>query len=270
MEFCLVPEGPFWMGSGPDDRDADDRERPLHEVRLPAYWIARYPVTVAQFAEYVAHSGHKPGDRDSLQGMPNHPVVWVSWRETVAFCEWLTKDWQAKGRIPPRWRVRLPSEAEWEKAARGGTRIPQALDCMALPLLSVPAVDLGRNEVPYRRFPWGDEQPDADRANCSETGIGDTSAVGSFPKGTSPYGCEDMAGNAYEWTRSRYTKSGVDPGDGADLGESPQKGDYAVVRGGAFWLFPTLVRCACRNWDGPLVRGDCCGFRVVLSPFLRS
>ena len=140
--------------------------------------MARYPVTVAQFEAFVQASGYKPGNEDCVRGLPNHPVVWVSWHDALAYCEWLTarlREWpetpeplahvlRAAG-----WCVTLPSEAEWEKAARGSDG---------------------------RRYPWGDD-PDPNRANYDETGIGKTSAVGCFPGGVSPHGVEEMSGNVW-------------------------------------------------------------------------
>jgi len=272
MEFCLVSKGPFWLGSGPDDEDARDDGKPMHKVDLPAYWMARHPVTVAQFHEYVARSGKTPRNPDSLERLPNHPVTRGSWHEALAFCEWLTMDWRAKGCIPDDWCVRLPSEAEWEKAARGGTQIPPAPDCRPLPLLSVPAIDLVPHLAPgcYRRFPWGDESPDANRANYDKTGIWSTSAVGCFPKGGSPYGCEDMAGNVWEWTRSRHAKYPYDRKVEAAAGKPVKDDDGFVLRGGAFWDGTAFMRCAYRLRYDPLDRNGYLGFRVVLSPFLRS
>ncbi len=138
-----------------------------------------YPVTVAQFKAFVGESGHEPADEDSMKGVANHPVVYVSWHDAVAYCEWLTakiREWDETPESIKRrlnhdgWVVRLPTETEWEKAARGRDG---------------------------RIFPWGDE-PDPDRANYGDTGIGSTSPVGCFPKGASPYGVLDMSGNLFE------------------------------------------------------------------------
>jgi len=272
MEFCLVPKGHFWMGSADDDKDASESEKPLHEVNLAAYWLARYPVTVAQFREYVERSGQTPKDSDSLGGLSNHPIVSVSWHQAMQFCGWLTTDWQAKGLIPADWCVRLPSEAEWEKAARGGTQLPQEPECWALPLLSVPDTDFVWHCVPgcRRRFPWGDEEPDADRANYDDTGIRSTSAAGSFAMGASPYGCEEMAGNVLEWTRSLFAEYPYDPAVEAVAGKPVSDDDLLVVRGGAFWYGTSDMRCAYRRRFDPVLRNVNLGFRVVLSPFLRS
>ena len=187
LGFRRIPAGPFLMGSDPGrDADAYDAEQPQHTVDLPyEYYVARYPVTVAQFEAFVQASGYKPRDEDCLRGLPNHPVVWVSWHDALAYCEWLTvrlREWSetpeplAHGLRTAGWCVTLPSEAEWEKAARG---------------------------IDGRLYPWGDD-PNPNCANYRETGIGKTSAVGCFPGGVSPYGVEEMSGNVWEWTRSLW------------------------------------------------------------------
>jgi formylglycine-generating enzyme required for sulfatase activity len=261
MEFCYVPPGVFSMGSDDDDQLADDSEKPLHEVNIPhGYWIARYPVTVAQLRTFVQDSGHELGDEDSLRGLANHPAVWVSWHEALAFCDWLTQRW--RDFLPEGYLVSLPSEAEWEKAARGGEEIT------AVPLIVATREGLSvayggrliRNRRPKGRYPWGDE-PDPERANYDDTGIGTTSAVGCFPGGASPYGCLDMAGNVWEWCATKWQDSYADYRDDNDLeGDAPR-----VLRGGAFSYDPWGVRCACRGRDDPNSRGDFIGFRVVVS-----
>lgn len=162
MELCTVPAGPFLMGD----------EKVSTEIPYE-FQIGRYPVTVAQFREYVeAISG--PKDHNNLKGAPNEPVVWVNWHEAMAFCRWLTERWRESGRLSEDWQVTLPSEEEWEKAARG---------------------------VDGRIYPWG-EETDPEKANYDETGIGRISVVGCFQQGTSPATCEEMSGNVWEWTRS--------------------------------------------------------------------
>jgi len=193
LGFVEVPEGPFTMGSAKEqDSQAYDDETPQHELTLPTYWIARYPVTVAQWRAFVEESGYQASFARSLEGVANHPVRWGNWRDARVYAEWLHQKLQkeaeerlAKDLSPAerafwqglssgRLRVTLPSEAEWEKAARG---------------------------TDGRTYPWG-EKIDAERANYDETGIGGTSSVGAFAAGVSPYGCEEMGGNLWEWTRT--------------------------------------------------------------------
>ena len=270
MPFCLVPGGDFQMG----EAGSEHAELHLNSYLTYDYWIGRFPVTVAQFREYVKldEEHHQPDDSDALQGDDNCPVVWVSWDEAMRFCVDLTAHWHDTGRLASDWCVRLPSEAEWEKAARGGRRIPQE------PAMRRPQVELTENLFPEREYPWGDGAA-PDNANYDDTGIGKVSAVGCFPGGRSPYGCEEMAGNVWEWTRSVWGKESKKfedmfkpqfkypyiPNDGR---ENKDTAKYLhALRGGAFFDCDRLARCAYRYRYGPNGRSGDIGFRVVLSPF---
>jgi len=177
----------------------------------------------------------------------NHPVVGVSWYESLAFCRWLEARFRAQ--LPPKFQITLPSDAEWEKAARGGRQLPaQACIRKLVAGLSLPAAEPGqRNPKPKRKYPWGDAF-DANLANCSEPGLSATSAAGCFPGGISPCGALDLSGNVWQWSR-----------DG--------EGGARVVRGGAFAVGSIGVRCACRRGRDPDARRGSFGFRVVASPF---
>ena len=255
LGFVEIPAGPFLMGSEKSrDPAASDDEQPQHVVSLPRYFIARYPVTVAQFRAFVEASGYRPENAYSLQGLANHPVVHVSWHEARRYCEWLTERLQSWSGTPEPlatllrhdgWQVTLPSEAEWEKAARGSDG---------------------------RIYPWGDS-PDPNRANYDDTGINTTSAVGCFPGGASPYGAEDMSGNVWEWTRSLWGKGFTHPDFKypymPDAGrENPEATDQIlrVLRGGAFRGHHGGVRCAYRGRYYPGYRYDLVGFRGVVLP----
>jgi len=180
-----------------------------------------------------------------LRGIDNHPVVWVSWHEALAYCGWLTEKLREWEETPEPlatllreegWAITLPSEAEWEKAARGGDG---------------------------RRYPWGQE-PDPNRANYYDTGIWMTSAVGCFPGGASPYGVEDLSGNVWEWCRTKWEDNYKDYEGDDDLEGSALR----VLRGGSFVDSGSIVRCACRNLGlYPDGRVGYYGFRVVASPF---
>ncbi|MGB8647999.1 MAG: SUMF1/EgtB/PvdO family nonheme iron enzyme [Anaerolineae bacterium] len=223
MEFCVVPPGPFVMGRAEDKHTNKTLDYP--------YWLARFPVTVAQWSEFVRKSGHTPRDEDSLRDPANHPVRLVTWHEALAFCRWLNEAYGKQ--LPQGYHFILPSEAEWEKGARGGMQIPaqpyvrRIVQGLAWPA-SLPSV---ANRVPEREYPWEGEF-DANRANTSETGIGATSAVGCFARGASPYGIEELSGNVWEWTRSVYKPYPYQREDGR---EKLDAGDnqYRVVRGGA-------------------------------------
>jgi formylglycine-generating enzyme required for sulfatase activity len=236
--WVTIPAGEFWMGSSPDAPMAFEEERPAHRLFLPEFQIARTPVTNVQYLHYVAATGAKtPGDWED--GLPpkdklNHPVVNVRWHDACAYCRWLS---QETGKT-----IGLPSEAEWEKAARG--------------------------DQDRRAYPWGDLF-DMLECNSHEQDLGDTTPVGVFLDGASPYGCLDMAGNVWEWTHSLlgdYPYPGDAQGQAQreDLNASDDKA--RVLRGGAFDDGHRYVRCACRSGLGPYYRSRNFGFRVVVLP----
>ena len=257
MELCHVPAGPFEMGEGSD--------KDLNEWLGYDYWITLYPVTVAQFQVFVDASGHEPSRQESLRDLPNHPVMLVSWYEACAFGEWLTQAWQEEGILPAGWSVRLPTEAEWEKAARGGIQVPEKVQVAPVsrrPWRREFKVELVSNTNPARRYPWG-EKEDPDRANYDKTNIGTTSPVGAFPGGASPYGCEEMSGNVWEWCHSLYKPYPYDLEDGR---ENPGESGLRVLRGGSFFDFEWSVRCADRSGYDPDGIDFIVGFRVVVAP----
>jgi formylglycine-generating enzyme required for sulfatase activity len=230
LELVRIPAGEFLMGSDPTrDRDARDDEQPQHSVYIPEFYIGRHPVTNAQYVVFVQATEHrapvhwKRGRVPS--GKENHPVVNVSWRDAMAFCEWLGKE---TGKS-----FTLPSEAEWEKAARS---------------------------TDGRIYPWGNEF-DRNKCNAYELGIGDTTSVGWYsPQGDSPYGCADMAGNVWEWTRSLYRDY---PYNRIDWREELEAGDLQVQRGGSFNYDGADARCASRNNLHPNNRSRRDGFRCI-------
>ncbi|MGB7988531.1 MAG: SUMF1/EgtB/PvdO family nonheme iron enzyme, partial [Candidatus Methylophosphatis roskildensis] len=270
MHFCLVPAGPFVMG---DDRGNDNR-KPQHEVDLTQpYLIGRHPVSVAQWREYVRLSGDRADEDPSLAGRDNDPVIWVTWHDAIAFCAYLTQRWHKQ--LPDGFVVSLPSEAEWEKAARGGTHLPTQCALVAVAQLRQQQAERSNssqiaNPVPHRSFPWG-ESFDANLAN-TESSIGQTSALGCYPLGSSPYGCEDMAGNVGEWTRSLWGKDFFNPEFRYPYGpddpgrENPSASDdvLRIVRGGSWLNQRDGSRCAFRFSDLPDLRCFDLGFRVVL------
>ncbi len=265
MRFVAVPRGAFWMG------EEGDPHAPLHrnETLDYDYWIAEAPVTVAQFAQFVAASGYQEHHPDALRDPHNRPVVRVSWHDARAFCAWLTEIW--RDRLPAGGSVSLPSEAEWEKAARGGLQIPTSVRYATIALgFPSTAAALQDNPLPRRIYPWGNGW-DADHANAEES-IGNTSTPGCFAAGRSPYGCEDMIGNVWEWTRSLW---GTDwgkpdflyPYDAHDVKrEDPAASDdvWRLVRGGSWPALRDYARCAYRYSLLPGYGYVHLGFRVVL------
>jgi formylglycine-generating enzyme required for sulfatase activity len=240
-----IPAGPFLMGD-----DHDDRAKPRHEITLDAFRIGKYPVTVAQFRHFVEASGYQPRDPKCLRGIANHPVVYVTWHDARAYCAWLTQEWRRVGKIAANEEVRLPTEAEWEKAASwepGGK---------------------GRK----REFPWGDEW-DATKCNTSESGLGTTSPVGMYPEGASAYGCIDLVGNVWEWTNSLWGKDLMEPEfkypyDPRDERENLEAGGDIpqVLRGSSFLFDRNYTRCAYRYGNDPDLRHGNYGFRVCIVP----
>ena len=160
-----------------------DDEEPQHEVDLPDYFVARYPVTVAQFQAFVEGAGFRVGDPDALRGRPNRPVVWVSFDEARAYREWLTDK-----------LAHAPWDAVAAPRASGGR--------LGRDVAGAKRSGRRRRGAPTGRlFPWGNEF-DASKANNARSGLGATSSVGLFPGVRPQARCQDMAGNAWEWTRS--------------------------------------------------------------------
>jgi formylglycine-generating enzyme required for sulfatase activity len=252
-ELVTIPEGSFLMGDD-DDEDEDEDANPRHEVFLATYQIGKYPVTNAEFGEFVAAGGYREKRWWTASGWrrkkaekwtkprywnhtrfnkPNQPVVVVSWYEALAYCRWRAAQEKKN--------YRLPTEAEWEKAARG---------------------------TDGRKYPWG-ETFDSSRLNSWEGDqiVGSPTPVGIFPTGVSPNHCWDLAGNVMEWTGAHYKKYRYDPKDGR---EDLEAGDDAprVLRGGSWGYNRYNARCSYRGWNYPVARGDDLGFRVVVSPIL--
>ena len=262
FDWITIPAGDFLMGSDKKkDKQAYDDETPQHTLHLPEYRIARAPVTVAQFAAFMAANvgyrttaekegsarnwtglkweeirgadwAHPRGPGSDVRAKQEHPVTCVSWHDALAFCKWAT--------------VRLPTEAEWEKAARG---------------------------TDGRLWPWGNREPNSGVCNFNMT-VGDTTPVGSYPDGKSPYGLLDVAGNVWERTSSLWGKDASKPEfgypyDAKDGREDPSASDNVrrTLRGGSFRSNARGVRCAYRYGHYPYARGGVVGFRVVSPGF---
>ena len=249
MQFVPIPAGKFWMGR--DEQDDTElpsywpKETPAGEYNLSySYRIAKYPVTVAQFRQFVDATGFQVGDEDALRGVANTPVVWVSQAEAMQFCRWLTNHLHEKGKLAADLCVTLPDEAEWEKAARGG---------------------LENNPEPQRRYPWGNEISD-EHLNY-QWSIGQVTTPGIYQQGTSPYDCEDMAGNVWEWTRSEWAEYPY-PVVGTEEWKqrTDANGDRAVcvLRGGAFYNNQWYVRSSVRRYGGRDARDFDVGFRCCV------
>jgi formylglycine-generating enzyme required for sulfatase activity len=197
--MVAIPAGPFWMGNNGRGADGpgDEDEQPLHQVTVDAFQIDRYETTNAMYKAFVDAIGQKPPklwlNGAYPPGKANHPVIYVSWHEADDFCRWAGK--------------RLPTEVEWEKAARGADK---------------------------RIFPWGNEF-DLTRANTPQRWFalkekGDTMPVGSFDAGKSPYGLHDMSGNVYEWVADWYL-----PYPGNQYPNQHYGSKNKIVRGGSWY-----------------------------------
>ena len=216
VEMVLVPEGEFTMGS-----DAYSDEQPIHDVYLDTYYIDKYEVTNALYKACVdAGVCDQPiitTDYNNSQ-YAQHPVVYVTWNMAKEYCEW-------RG-------ARLPTEAEWEKAARG---------------------------TDGRTYPWG-EEIDSSFANYGGN-VGDTTSVGSYESGVSPYGAYDMAGNVWEWVADWY-----DAYPGNTVSNDNYGTTYRVLRGGSWYYDDSGVRSANRVRVNPASSSGYVGFRCSRSP----
>ena len=256
ITMIYIPAGEFVMGVPWDSGGADD-ESPLHNVFLDGCWISKYEITFDQYDRFCLETGRSQM-YDYGRGRKNHPVIGVTWQDCQDFCQWLSLKTGAQ--------FRLPTEAEWEKAARG---------------------------TKPREYPWGDQKPDGKLANFADVrflkkylklnppldeedrkqktdwidpSIDDgnvyTAPVGSYKAGASPYGVMDMAGNVWEWVMDWYDDDYYQ----RSPGRNPQRvgvGSYRVSRGGGWDCHPWLLRSTGRAGCDPNLGNDALGFRVV-------
>jgi formylglycine-generating enzyme required for sulfatase activity len=219
-EMVEIPAGAFTMGRS----DGPENEGPAHSVDLPSFYIEIFEVTNAQFVAFTQDSGYVTdaekgggtGWRAYINGKDNHPAVKISWNDAQAYCQWAGR--------------RLPTEAEWEKAARG------AQDVL---------------------YPWGNNF-DARNANVKESGYRGTTPVGTFAAGTSPYGVFDMAGNVWEWTVDWYQ-----PYPGNNTPDDFYGEKFKVLRGGGWFDEPDQVLVTNRSSTSPEAANDDIGFRCA-------
>ena len=227
MQLVHIPAGEFLMGS--NDRDA--AESPQHSVYLDAYWIDRTEVTNAMYAACVqagvcvSPASNASSSRSTYFDNPdygNYPVIFISWDQAAAYCEWAGR--------------RLPSEAEWEKAARGENG---------------------------NICPWGNNAPANNLLNYSGL-VSDTSPVGSYPEGASPYGVLDMSGNVWEWTADWYAYDYYQNSP-FENPAGPQEGSKRVLKGGSWYYDTNFIRSAYRFSSDAITRLNDVGFRCAVS-----
>jgi formylglycine-generating enzyme required for sulfatase activity len=222
IEWIHIPEGEFMMGDNFNEGSTD--ERPVHAVNLDSYYISKYEVTFEQYDAFCDETFRsKPYDLGWGRG--NRPVITVSWHDANAFCTWLS--------VKTGIGIFLPTEAQWEKAARGTGQL---------------------------RYPWGNSEPNCNVANYNDC-YGMTRPVGSYPSGISPYGVYDMGGNVWEWcsdwySATYYAESPYNNPTG------PASGDDRVKRGGSWNNNALKTRCASRYYTPPSGGGSKLGFRI--------
>lgn len=224
MVMMYVPEGKFTMGWDGGKPDA----QPEHKVYLDAFWIDQTEVTVGQYhlcveagvCEHPKQAVHHVRDSSEMrrsyydnEDYYDYPVIFVNWSQAKTYCEWAGR--------------RLPTEAEWEKAARG---------------------------TDGRLYPWGNEEPNPTLLNY-DGNVGDTTRVGSYPAGASPYGALDMAGNVWEWVQDWYDKDYYKNSPKSNP-QGPESGLFFIERGGSFKKSERPVRSTYRHWYIPPLLGD--------------
>lgn len=257
IDVVRIPVGPFMMGSDRStDRNSQTNEQPAHSVRLETFWLAVHPITNRQFGEFVAATGHRTqaeedgasdvpsfngpvrtvhadwlhprGPQSDLTERAEHPVTHVSWNDAQAFVRWANDCSKLK--------LRLPSEAEWEKAARGHDG---------------------------RIYPWGNSRSASRSRSAMSVQSVDTAPVGAAGADmASFYGVQDMAGTVWQWTRSIYRPY---PYAAADGREASLSFDARTLRGGSFHLSHLFSRSAFRNFELPNHHAGDVGFRICLS-----
>ena len=220
IAMIYIPDGEFSIGSPNRQGDAD--EHPTHKVFISGFWIGRTEVTFEQYDRFCVETGRENSE-DEGWGRGKRPAIYVSWNDARDYCAWLTQKTALK--------FRLPSEAEWEKAARD-------------------------------YYPWGSTLPSATLANFNKNNM-QTSPVGSYPKGASPYGAQDMAGNVWEWSGDWYDSSFYQNSP-FENPQGPESGSVRVVRGGSWANNSELIRSANRSQEDPASRLNILGFRLAL------
>lgn len=233
-EMVRVPAGEFLRGSKERARLASPSEKPQQRIYLAEYWMGKYPVTNAQYAAFVQATERRSPEHwvegQFPEGLENHPVVNVTWWDAVAYCRWLA---EVTGKP-----YRLPTEAEWEKAARG----PDG-----------------------QIYPWGDRWA-SHKCNSREGGKRGTTPVGTLsPAGDSPYGCADMAGNVSEWVADWYDADYYRLSNAIQNPYGPASGVVRVLRGGSWNSTAQTIRCASRYNANPTLASPEAGFRCAMA-----
>lgn len=211
------------------DKMVEEDEQPQHKVYLDEYWTGKYPVTSKQFHCFLMETDDTYRKRFKNFSIDEKPMVGVTWEDAQKFCQWMSRKTSRN--------IGLPTEAQWEKAARG---------------------------TDGRIYPWGNEKPDCEKAKflgCR----GEIDPVGRHPFGVSHCGAQDMAGNVWEWVADWYDKNYYSTTTGWDNPTGPVNGTYKVLRGGSWYNFENIIRSAYRNKHYPSDTSYSRGFRCALS-----
>lgn len=239
IEWVDIPAGKFMVGLAMSDEEAknlphDNPEYPGEEYDLAAYSISRYPITIAQFRAFLEDTGQdKRLQKAPFTSPDNYPMTHIKWYEAVEFCNWLS----SKLRHP----VRLPTEAEWQKAAGGAESL---------------------------LYPYGNEF-DAHKSNVRESGIEALTPVGIFPEGASPYGVLDMSGNIWEWTLTKWRRRDLKGGlkqlpSYSEMEDNSVEGvSQRIICGGAYTVTERLCRTSAHYMRSPEFAISIQGFRIV-------
>ena len=250
--MVYVPSGKFLMGAKDEDLDANWHEKPQHDVYIDAYWIYQHEVSNKQFATFIAETGYQTtaeiigwsvvvgdgtfkdtpgaywaapeGPDSNLAGLDDYPVVQVSWDDAFAYCEWAM--------------CQLPTEAQWEKAARG---------------------------TDGRTYPWGEEMPNCDLVNYNEC-VGSATPTNSNLNGVSPYGALNLSGNVYEWVADYFKDDYYGQRSSKKNPQGPKNGEYRIIRGGSWNNYERDLRASHRHSKSPDLMFNSLGFRCVCHP----
>lgn len=241
-KWTLVPGGTFYMGCNSTlDAECESKEKPQHEVNLSSYWIGVYEITAASYKACVDANGAgcTPPVNSSaestygISGKEQHPINHLKWAQAQAYCNWMGGA--------------LPSEAQWEKAARGGCDLYQGMDC-------------AKSEPKY---PWGNAKPECGLHSCAAA----TAAVGTgSAQGPSPYGAYDMAGNVAEWVLDYHDPDFYSNPLATQADPVNTNGQYPVYRGGSFSALGAYLRAGLRVYQDPNVGSSAIGARCVRAP----
>ena len=225
MEFVYIPSGNFFMGAGKDDVEAKEDEKPQRQVLLSGYWMGKYPVTFQQYSHFCKETKKPIPASENLPIQESCPIANINWFEAIEFCKWISQISNEE--------IQLPSEAQWEKAARG---------------------------TDGRKYPWGETK------SINQTLLKNKNyyPVGKFDENQSPYGCYDMVGNVWEWVNDWYDEKYYSRKNNTSNPVGPNIGISKVLKGGSWDYLGKNTRCSYRGKNYPKVNYHLNGFRCMM------